>query len=122
MWFLLPPLFQKIVSDFADLGIYTILDMHQDVLWQAGQNESEGYWGVPPWIKHKVDPPQHAFPWPMVKPSVWECGYFTQEISQGFGQFFDNVNGVADDFANFWKIIANRFTAFVNLSGLGKPF
>ena len=80
--------------------------MHQDVLWQAGPNESEGYWGVPPWIKHKVGPPQHDFPWPMVNPSVWECGYFTQEISQGFGQFFDNVNGVADDFANFWKIIA----------------
>jgi hypothetical protein len=82
--------------------------MHQDVLWQAGPNETEGYWGVPPWIKHKVDDPDHYFPWPMVQPNAWECGYFTHEISQGFGQFYDNVNGVADDFANFWKIIATR--------------
>ena len=50
----------------------------QDVLWQAGENEDEGYWGVPPWIKHKVDNPGHYFPWPMKKPTVWECGYFTQ--------------------------------------------
>ncbi len=37
--------------------MYTILDMHQDVLWQAGADEDQGYWGIPPWAKHKLDPP-----------------------------------------------------------------
>jgi hypothetical protein len=31
--------------------------MHQDVLWQAGADEDQGYWGIPPWAKHKLDPP-----------------------------------------------------------------
>jgi hypothetical protein len=43
------------------------------------------YWGVPPWLKHKLPPPEHSFPWPMssVNLPVWICGYFSQEISKG---------------------------------------
>ena len=96
------------VSDFADLGIYTILDMHQDDLWQAGAGEDQGYWGIPPWAKHKLEPSEHLFPWPFVSPKAWECGYFTEEISGGFGQLYNNVNGLADSFAQFWKILALR--------------
>ena len=60
-------------------GIYTLLDMHQDVLWKAGPNDDkDGYWGVPPWLKHQVPQSQHAFPWPMGKLKNWICGYFTQ--------------------------------------------
>lgn len=55
---------KKIVQDYGQQGIYTILDMHQDVLWQAGENENQGYWGIPKWIKDKMDLPEKLFPWP----------------------------------------------------------
>ncbi len=101
---------KSIVQDYGKLGIYTILDMHQDVLWQAGSNQDQGYWGVPKWIKDKLDQPSRLFPWPFTgTPWAWECGYLTEEVSRGFGQFFKNVNGVADDFANFWQIMAQQF-------------
>lgn len=58
-------IFQNLVSGLADVGVYTILDAHQDVLWQYGdKNDKGGYWGVPPWIKDKLKSPVHEFPWP----------------------------------------------------------
>jgi len=91
------------VSDFAELGIYTILDMHQDVLWQAGENEDQGYWGVPPWIKHKVDNPDHYFPWPMINPTVWECGYFTQVKFMLCSLGVNSINAHRNIFMNLHK-------------------
>ena len=53
------------VSNLADVGVYTILDAHQDVLWQYGEkSDLGGYWGVPPWVKAKLQSPVHEFPWP----------------------------------------------------------
>ena len=73
-------------------GVYTLLDTHQDVLWQAGESDdSSGYWGVPPWIKHKLPPPQAYFPWPMKEIHAWPCGYFTQEIASGFEAIYKYV-------------------------------
>ena len=58
-------LFQTIVHDLAGVGVHTILDAHQDVLWQYGEKSDKGgYWGVPPWIKDKFSKPKHEFPWP----------------------------------------------------------
>ena len=59
-----------------------------------------------------MEPPEHLYPWPLKEPKVWDCGYFTEEISHAFGQFYDNVNGVADDFANFWGILARRLVIY----------
>ena len=42
---------KSIVNGLASRGIYTVLDMHQDVLWQAGSSDKFGYFGVPPWLK-----------------------------------------------------------------------
>ncbi len=59
------------------------------------------------WLKWKSL--ENLYPSPFAsEPNAWECGYFTREIAQGFGQIYDNVNGVADDFAQFWKILAQR--------------
>ena len=101
---------KEIVNKYGEQGIYTLLDMHQDVLWQAGENENQGYWGVPKWIKDKLEKPKNLFPYPFTgTPWQWECGYLTEEVSRGFGQFYNNVNGVADSFANFWKNVATEF-------------
>ena len=86
------------------------------------------YWGVPYWIKKKLDLPLpgHAFPWPFQDQlQHWECGYFAEEISRGFGKFYDNVNGVVDDFARFWAFVASEFKDFDNVLGyelINEPF
>ena len=98
-----------IVTGLAQKGIYTILDMHQDVLWKAGEDDNWGYWGVPPWIKHTLSPPQEYFPYPMAKISAWPCGYFTEEISRGFQQIYNNSNETAELLAQFWRILAREF-------------
>ena len=57
--------------------------------------------------------------------NVWECGYLTEEVSKGFGQFYANVNGVADNFAKFWKLMANEFKELDNVLGyelINEPF
>jgi hypothetical protein len=33
---------KNITKEFEQLGIYVLLDMHQDVLWAAGPNEDSG--------------------------------------------------------------------------------
>jgi hypothetical protein len=52
----------------------------------------------------------------------WECGYFTEEISRGFEQFYDNIGGVADSFANFWAIMAKEFKDFDSVLTTKKDF
>ena len=57
--------------------------------------------------------------------AVWECGYLTEEVAEGFGQFYANVNGVADDFARFWKLMAKEFKDFEYVLGyelINEPF
>ena len=93
------------VINLASLGVYSLLDVHQDVLWQT---HGSGYWGVPKWIKEKLNVQTHEFPWPLKEMKRWECGYLTEEISVGFDQMYNNVNGVAHDFANFWSLVAKR--------------
>ena len=83
---------------------------------------------MPYWIKEKLDlpVPGHAFPWPFHNQyQHWECGYFAEEISRGFGKFYDNVNGVVDDFARFWAFVASEFKDFDNVLGyelINEPF
>ena len=46
-------------------------------------------------------------------------------MSKGFGQFYANVNGVADNFAKFWKLMANEFKDLDNVLGyelINEPF
>ena len=74
------------MSKFADAGIYTVFDMHQDCLWEHGADDDagSGYWGVPPWIKREV-PPVDNFPFPFEASFTgWFCAYFSEEVSKGF--------------------------------------
>jgi len=95
---------QDIVGGLAEKGIYTYLDMHQDVL-----TDKAGYAGIPTWLAAKFTPSQHAYPWPMYNTSgysTWACGYFTQEISNSFQQLYTEHK---QEFANFWREVAKRF-------------
>ncbi len=84
---------QDLVSSLASRGVYTLLDLHQDCLWQAVEPERQdsrrrrkrkGYWGVPPWVKRSLPRTEPSFPWPLGEYQAWICGYFTKEISSGF--------------------------------------
>ena len=43
---------KEVVENYGNEGIYTILDMHQDVLWQAGPLEDQGKVIYPKYSKH----------------------------------------------------------------------
>eukprot|EP00092_Neocalanus_flemingeri_P008290 GFUD01008936.1.p1 GENE.GFUD01008936.1~~GFUD01008936.1.p1 ORF type:complete len:562 (-),score=130.38 GFUD01008936.1:42-1727(-) len=95
---------KDIVAGLADNGIYSYLDMHQDVLTEVAE-----YAGVPTWLTAKFQPPEHPYPWPMYNTSgfsTWACGYFTQEITNGFQQLYTEHK---QEFANFWRQVAERF-------------
>ena len=91
--------------------MYTLLDTHQDGLFPITFNGTkDSYWGVPKWIKEKLDVKSRQFPWPMKKYpfKIWPCRYFTDKLSTAFGLFYDNYNETADNFAMFWKYVAKR--------------
>ena len=97
------------MSNLEDNNIYTLLDVHQDVLWRWPERYGGSYWGVPSWIKDKLVGNAKPFPWPFKgNRSFWPCDYFTEEILKGFGRFYENYSGAADDFAAFWSIVAKR--------------
>lgn len=106
--------------------MYTLLDLHQDVLWRAeGNGMTSGYWGVPPWIKDKLIDTAHQFPWPFNGLKRWECGYLTEHISMAFQRFYSNENHVADDFAAFWEEMAKRYkddNAIIGYELMNEPF
>ena len=116
---------QAILDLLDSSGIYALLDAHQDVLWKEPTRNGT-YWGVPPWIKEKLrDSTIRQYPWPFQTVNNWVCGYFTQEISHAFESFYENVNGTADDFANFWTIVAKSVKNRNNVVGyelLNEPF
>ena len=60
-------------------GIYSLLDMHQDVL----SSEFGGYDGAPRWVVNKTTP-NHAYPWPLKKLKAWPEGYVTEAVGQAF--------------------------------------
>ena len=48
------------MTGLEDQGVYTYLDMHQDVLTEEAE-----YDGIPSWLSAKFSPSQHSYPWPM---------------------------------------------------------
>ncbi|XP_040567207.2 endoglycoceramidase [Lepeophtheirus salmonis] len=103
---------KTITTNLGEKGIYSILDMHQDVLWNL-------YYGFPKWVKDSVPPPDQSYPAPMnhITPAKWACGYFTKDTNEGFQHLYNNTNGIGDYFANFWSIIAEEFKDYNEILG-----
>ena len=114
---------ERIVNLLGSQGIVTILDLHQDLL--------SPYWcgeGVPDWAALA---PNISMQFP--KPAVWgdfprdpNTGYasidaclkynfglfyFSEAVNAGFQSLYDNVNGIADSFVGFWKVVATQFNS-----------
>ena len=110
-----------IVNGLEKQGIYSYLDMHQVGLyacspcphnaksWQDVLIGEAEYDGIPAWLSSKFSPSSHPYPWPLKDTSgfsTWACGYFTQQISQGFQELYTNHKA---EFARVWREIALRF-------------
>ena len=48
------------MTGLEEQGVYTYLDMHQDVLTKEAE-----YDGIPSWLSAKFSSSQHPYPWPM---------------------------------------------------------
>eukprot|EP00750_Incisomonas_marina_P017671 INCI2329.2.p1 GENE.INCI2329.2~~INCI2329.2.p1 ORF type:complete len:340 (-),score=46.71 INCI2329.2:781-1800(-) len=91
----------KLVDRLADHGVYTLLDMHQDVF----SSKYCLYDGVPLWVVNKSTP-RHPFPWPLKGDCLsrsWGLNWAAEASSHAAQDLYDNTNGMLDDMANFWK-------------------
>ncbi|KAG2377959.1 hypothetical protein C9374_008581 [Naegleria lovaniensis] len=126
---------RDIVRQCEKYGIMVILDVHQDVMSDLFCGE-----GFPRWAVQYSTP---DFPYPFNNihlrinqtthaPVVSDClqhaffqYYLTTAASNAFQNFYDNMNGVRDAFADFWKYSANYFKDEPNVLGLeiiNEPF
>jgi len=127
---------EDIVNKAATYGIYTLLDMHQDVLSPLFCVE-----GMPDWMINTDG--AEPFPYPLsaepfaVNPETgypyqedcqknpWGNYYFTEAATKAFQNIYSNVDGLLDEWAMFWKKTADRFKKNFNVIGyelINEPF
>jgi len=110
-------LVQQIVQMAGERGIYSLLDMHQDAFSRKYCGN-----GVPDWA---AAPDKENFPYPLeVEYAVDEAGHpsredcdsiswpnyhFSHSLSNAVGRFYDNYQGLLDQFALFWGKVAEVF-------------
>lgn len=96
---------KTVVGQLNDLGISSLLDMHQDVL----SSLTGSYDGAPVWLVNQTVP-RHDYPWPLTEPlHAWGLGYVTEATSQSFQEIYDNTHGGLDAWGAVWNKIAENF-------------
>ena len=104
---------RSIIDKAYQYGIYTILDMHQDVMAEQFCGE-----GVPAWAIRTGNAP--PFPFPLSSSSDHEnstdCGkhqwanyYIAEAVGVAFQNIYDNKDEILDYLAAFWDKAANEF-------------
>ena len=110
----------------ASYGVYTLLDMHQDVLSRAFCGN-----GIPLWAADIASNESRPFPVPVKMPyeiidggtpgtegvpDMEECRgrdfityYFSGSVSKAFQSLYDNRGGLLDGFVGFWEEVVRRF-------------
>ena len=105
---------QQIVEKLSERGIYTMLDMHQDVL----SSYYYSYDGVPPWLIEMFPDPTNPYPYPLEEIVYWEEGYLTQACSEGFQHLYDNyADSLELHWYRFWGYIAEHFRHIPSVLG-----
>ncbi|CAK62820.1 unnamed protein product (macronuclear) [Paramecium tetraurelia] len=119
----------KIVKRCEAKGITVLLDSHQDVLNRFFCGN-----GFPDWTIARTKAKAFKFPYPYVfskihtdeegVPIIEDClkkkfalYYVTAEASKTFQNLFDNKDGIADSFAEYWGVVANYFKDHKNVIG-----
>jgi len=129
---------QHIVTTAAKYGIYTLLDMHQDVL-----SRKFCVGGMPDWIINSKGAKPFPFPLTNVndafkinsetgypymtdcRKNPWGNYYLTDEVGKAFQHLYSNVDGLRDEWAAFWKKTAYAFRKFPSVIGyelINEPF
>jgi len=114
----------KIVDDLASFGLYTIIDLHQDML----SSKFDAYDGAPLWLLKEMPNSLSKFPWPLKEDALKISGfaaYVTESCSFAFQCLYDNVNNFGDYFQQYWEIIAKTFvnnTAILGYEIINEPW
>ena len=132
---------EDITERAARHGIYTLLDMHQDLLSEAFCGE-----GLPAWAVQTDDgtkPIFRGFPAPIEAPwnrsddkgfplradcyknPDWSRLYASEATARAFQSFWKNESGIIDAWAHTWAHVAARFrssSAVIGLELLNEPF
>lgn len=96
------------------IGVYVMLDMHQDLYSKRFFGD-----GMPKWaVDMSIKPHRYM--------AIWAEGYFYMDcVQQGFYDFWHNKNGVQDKFIKAWKYYAESFNDCENVIGydyLNEPY
>lgn len=94
--------------------IYVMPDMHQDLFSHYFHGDGAPDWAVDPSLKSK-------------KPiAIWAEGYFYMGgVQRAFADFWENKNGIQDDFIRCWKFLSDIFSDCSNIIGcdfFNEPF
>ncbi|WP_051749199.1 cellulase family glycosylhydrolase [Nevskia soli] len=95
----------RIVQLLAARDIYILLDFHQDLYNERYQGEGFPDWATQPSRFDSVA--KVGFP----------LNYFTPSTSQAFDRFWDNADGIQDDYRDAWTAVAARWAAQDHLMG-----
>jgi endoglycosylceramidase len=113
-----------LVNRLGDREIYTILDLHQDVM----SSKFCLYDGIPLWVVNKSRPPKHAFPWPFDGPCWsrdWALNSVADAAMVAMQSLYDNYHHMRDDLADFWQVSALHWRPNKNVLGyeiINEPF
>jgi len=115
----------QIVEIAGAHGLYVVIDMHQDVF-----NRKYCGNGVPDWA---AVPHEENFPYPIeveyekdnnsyprredCNSVQWPNYHFTTALSKSVGRFYDNYEGLLEQFAKFWGKVAETFADFEEVLG-----
>jgi endoglycosylceramidase len=113
---------KKIASSAANYGIYSLMDMHQDVLSEKFCGE-----GIPAWATVVTVPDaSKEFPFPLADPYTtmasdgfptrqdcskfgWAKYYNTKATGTAFEALYSNTSGILSAWSQFWVKVASEF-------------
>ena len=106
----------KIVENLGQLGLYVIIDLHQDMM----SSRFASYDGVPLWILDELPSSKFQFPWPLknetLNMSVF-AAYITESCGFAFQCLYRNVNNFQEHFLKYWAIVSQTFSSKSNILG-----
>lgn len=108
---------QEIVRRFDEYGMYSLLDMHQDVLSSAYGT----YDGIPLWLVDKFPkfPDIYRYPYPFESNSTsrsWASNYITYAACDGYQNLYKSDIGL-DHWTRFWLKMTETFANATSVIG-----
>lgn len=100
---------ESIINKLASYGIYTLIDLHQDMM----SSKFGSYDGVPLWVLNELPRSKFEYPWPIKNSTLDLSGfsaYLTEACGFSFQCLYKDSNNFGGYFNQFWSIVAKKFT------------